>query len=139
MPPPPLKWQPLQLNHWKYRCPLAIWVALPSYSAARGSGGGGGPAGPGRRSLTATNPGPFSGLDEIKSDNVGAMKVAFTFSTGINKGHEAAPLVVGSTMYIVTPYPNDLYALDLTKPGAPVKWKFSPKPAAASQGVACCG
>ena len=34
-------------------------------------------------------------------------------------GHEAAPLVVNNTMYIVTPWPNLLYALDLTKPGAP--------------------
>ena len=80
----------------------------------------------------------FSGLDEIRPDNVANLKVAFTFSTGVNKGHEAAPLVVGSTMYVVTPYPNDLYALDLANSGA-VKWKYSPKPAAASQGVACCG
>jgi glucose dehydrogenase len=80
----------------------------------------------------------FSGLDEIRADNVRTLKVAFTFSTGVNKGHEAAPLVVGGTMFIVTPYPNDLYALDLTKPGAPVKWKYAPKPAPASQGVACC-
>jgi len=41
-------------------------------------------------------------------------------------------------MYIVTPYPNVLYALDLAKPGAPPKWKFEPKPLAAAQGVACC-
>jgi PQQ-dependent dehydrogenase (methanol/ethanol family) len=41
-------------------------------------------------------------------------------------------------MYIVTPYPNYLYALDLTQPGAPLKWKYEPKPAAAAQGVACC-
>jgi PQQ-dependent dehydrogenase (methanol/ethanol family) len=81
----------------------------------------------------------FSGLDEIRPGNVAGLKVAFTFSTGVNKGHEAAPLVVGPTMYVVTPYPNDLYALDLSKPGGPVKWKYSPKPAAASQGVACCG
>ena len=80
----------------------------------------------------------FSGLNEINAANVSRLKVAFTFSTGVNKGHEAAPIVVGSTMFIVTPYPNDLYALDLSKSGAPVKWKYSPKPAAASQGVACC-
>ena len=80
----------------------------------------------------------YSGLNEITTANVGNLKVAFTFSTGVNKGHEAAPLVVGSTMYIVTPYPNDLYALDLSKPGAPTKWKYSPNPAPASQGVACC-
>jgi lanthanide-dependent methanol dehydrogenase len=80
----------------------------------------------------------FSGLNEINTANVANLKVAFTFSTGVNKGHEAAPIVVGDTMYVVTPFPNDLYALDLTKPGAPAKWKYSPKPAPASQGVACC-
>lgn len=80
----------------------------------------------------------FSGLSEINAANAANLKVAVTFSTGVNKGHEAAPLIIGSTMYIVTPYPNDVYALDLTKPGAPVKWKYSPKPSPASQGVACC-
>jgi len=80
----------------------------------------------------------FSELDEINEENVKDLRVAFTFSTGVNKGHEAAPLVVENTMYIVTPYPNILYALDLTKPGAPLKWAFRPNPEPASQGVACC-
>lgn len=80
----------------------------------------------------------FSGLDEINAENVKDLKVSFTFSTGVNRGHEAAPLVVGSTMYIVAPYPNILYALDLSRPGAPMKWKYEPQPEAASQGVACC-
>ena len=63
--------------------------------------------------------------------------VAFTFSTGINRGHEAAPLVVGDTMYVVTPFPNILYALDLTPGNAGgMRWKYEPKPAAAAQGVA---
>lgn len=79
----------------------------------------------------------FSGLEEINSGNAGNLKVAWTFSTGVNRGQEAAPLVVGTTMYVVTPYPNILYALDLTKPGQ-TKWKYEPKPAAAAQGVACC-
>jgi len=80
----------------------------------------------------------FSELDEITTANVTNLKIAFTFSTGAERGHEAAPVVVGNAMYIVTPYPNVLYALDLTKPGAPPKWKFEPKPLAAAQGVACC-
>ena len=80
----------------------------------------------------------FSELMEINEANVRNLQVAFTFSTGVNKGQEAAPLVVGSTMYIVTPYPNILYALDLARPGAPMKWKFEPNPEPASQGVACC-
>jgi len=80
----------------------------------------------------------YSKLDQINTVNAGNLRVAFTFSTGVNRGHEAAPLVVKNTMYIVTPYPNYLYALDLTKPGAPAKWTFKPTPKAASQGVACC-
>src|ERR1043166_172989 len=80
----------------------------------------------------------YSNLTEITTDNVDRLKLAWSFSTGVNRGQEAAPLVVGSTMYIVTPYPNILYALDLTKPGGTAKGKYKPKPAAAAQGVACC-
>ncbi|MFL5494244.1 MAG: methanol/ethanol family PQQ-dependent dehydrogenase [Gemmatimonadales bacterium] len=80
----------------------------------------------------------YSALDQINTGNVAQLKLAFTFSTGVNRGHEAAPLVVGNTMYIVTPFPNFLYALDLTQPGAPLKWTYKPNPASASQGVACC-
>jgi lanthanide-dependent methanol dehydrogenase len=79
----------------------------------------------------------FSGLGEINTDNARNLKVAWTFSAGVNRGQEAAPLVVGKTMYVVTPFPNILYALDLEKQGA-VKWKYEPKPASAAQGVACC-
>jgi lanthanide-dependent methanol dehydrogenase len=80
----------------------------------------------------------YSALSEITADNVKNLQVAFTFSTGVNRGQEAAPIVVGGTMYVLSPYPNILYALDLTKPGAPTKWQYNPKPAAAAQGVACC-
>ena len=80
----------------------------------------------------------FSGLDQINTGNVARLGLAWTFSTGLTRGHEAPPLVVGSTMYIVTPYPNYLYAIDLTKPGGALKWKYAPNPVPASQGVACC-
>ncbi|MDB5396885.1 MAG: PQQ-dependent dehydrogenase, methanol/ethanol family, partial [Rhodospirillales bacterium] len=80
----------------------------------------------------------FSELDQINGGNVKNLQVQFTFSTGTTHGEEAAPLVVDNTMYIVTPYPNNLFALDLNKPGAPLKWEYQPKPAQASQGVACC-
>src|ERR671939_409589 len=80
----------------------------------------------------------YSTLTEINTGNVKSLKLAWTFSTGLTRGNEAAPLVVNNTMYIVTPWPNILYALDLTKPGAPVKWQYSPQPSAAAQGVACC-
>lgn len=79
----------------------------------------------------------FSRLDQISTKNVKDLKVAWTFSVGVERGQEAAPIVVGDTMYVVTPYPNILYALDLKKSGA-MKWKYEPKPAASAQGVACC-
>jgi PQQ-dependent dehydrogenase (methanol/ethanol family) len=80
----------------------------------------------------------YSPLADIDAGNAGTLKLAFTFSTGVLRGHEAAPVVVGGTMYLVTPYPNIVYALDLTKPGAPTKWKFEPHPDASAQGAACC-
>lgn len=79
----------------------------------------------------------FSGLDEITAANVGQLQVAFSFSTGVNRGQESAPIVVGTTMYLVTPYPNVVYALDLERSGA-LKWQHNPRPDAAAQGVACC-
>ena len=76
----------------------------------------------------------FSSLTDIDTSTVKQLRLAWTFSTGHLRGHEAAPLVVNGTMYIVTPYPNTLYALDIG-PGA-MKWKYDPAPARAAQGVA---
>ena len=59
----------------------------------------------------------YSELDQINTENVKDLKLAWTFDTGVHRGQEAAPIVVGDTMYVVTPFPNILYALDLTKPG----------------------
>ena len=81
----------------------------------------------------------FSALNQVTPANVGKLQVAFTFSTGTTEGFEAPPLVVNDTMYVVAPWPNNVFALDLTKPGAPAKWVYEPKPAAAAKGVACCG
>ena len=80
----------------------------------------------------------FSALSQITPGNVKQLKVAFTFSMEVDRGQEAAPIVVGNTMYVVAPFPNYLFALDLTKPGAPMKWKFEPHPNPGAQGVACC-
>jgi lanthanide-dependent methanol dehydrogenase len=80
----------------------------------------------------------FSGLNQINTSNVASLKPAWTFPTGVLRGQEAAPIVVGHMMYVVTPYPNLLYAFDLSKPGASVKWMYNPKPLSSSQGEACC-
>jgi PQQ-dependent dehydrogenase (methanol/ethanol family) len=79
----------------------------------------------------------YSEMGQINSQNVKGLREAWKFETGVHRGQEAAPIVVGDTMYVVTPYPNILYALDLKNPGT-VKWKYDPKPAPAAKGVACC-
>jgi PQQ-dependent dehydrogenase (methanol/ethanol family) len=80
----------------------------------------------------------YSGLNEITTDNVKNLKVAWSFSTGVLRGHEGEPLVVGNTMYLMTPFPNIVYALDLSKEGAPIKWKYAPKQDPAVIPIACC-
>src|SRR5437763_10370510 len=81
----------------------------------------------------------FSGLNQINASNAANLRVAWTFSMASDRGEEAAPLVVNNTMYVVTPFPNVLYALDLTQPGAPAKWQYKPKNLNnAAKGIACC-
>lgn len=80
----------------------------------------------------------YSALDQIDGSNVAALRPVLTFDTGVARGHEAAPIVAGTTMFVVTPFPNIVYALDLVRPDDPVKWTFRPRPVAAAQGVACC-
>lgn len=78
----------------------------------------------------------FSELAQITADNVEELQLVWTFSTGVLRGHEAAPIVAGNTMFVVTPYPNYLYALDPVT--GDQKWKYDPGAARAAQGVACC-
>src|SRR5215212_10147133 len=80
----------------------------------------------------------FSSLAQINTKNVAALQVAWTFSTGILKGHEGAPIVVNNTMYVVSPYPNHVFAIDLTRVGGPVKWTYTPAVISSAKGVACC-
>jgi PQQ-dependent dehydrogenase (methanol/ethanol family) len=77
----------------------------------------------------------YSSLAEINAANVKDLRVAFSFKTGVERGHEAAPIVAGGLIYVVTPFPNLVYALDMK---GNVKWKFDPKTNPSSQGVACC-
>jgi len=79
----------------------------------------------------------YSKLNKITAENVGKLQVAWTFSTGVLRGHEGGPLVIGDTMYVHAPYPNTVYALDLTKDGA-IKWAYEPKQDPNVIAVMCC-
>jgi alcohol dehydrogenase (cytochrome c) len=79
----------------------------------------------------------FSSLKQIDARNVGQLTQEFQFSTGVLAGHQGQPLVVGATMYVVGPFPNTLFALDLTSPGK-TRWVFNPNPDEFAKGQACC-
>ncbi|TCM83523.1 methanol/ethanol family PQQ-dependent dehydrogenase [Rhodovulum steppense] len=79
----------------------------------------------------------YSGLDQITRENVGNLQVAWTFSTGVLRGHEGSPLVIGDTMYVHTPFPNIVYALDLNDHGR-IKWKYEPQQDSSVIPVMCC-
>ncbi|MAE89022.1 MAG: PQQ-dependent dehydrogenase, methanol/ethanol family [Pelagibaca sp.] len=79
----------------------------------------------------------YSELDSINKDNVGDLQVAWTFSTGVLRGHEGSPLVVGDTMFVHTPFPNIVYALDLNEDGK-IKWRYEPKQDPNVIPVMCC-
>ena len=79
----------------------------------------------------------YSKLKQINSGNVGKLQVAWTFSTGVLRGHEGAPLVIGNVMYVHTPFPNIVYALDLNN-DEKILWKYEPKQDPNVIPVMCC-
>ena len=78
----------------------------------------------------------YSKLTQINAQNVGKMQVAGMFSTGVLRGHEGSPLVVENTMYLHTPFPNKVFAIDLDT--QKIKWRYEPKQDAAVIPQMCC-
>ena len=79
----------------------------------------------------------YSKLNQINASNVGKLQVAWTFSTGVLRGHEGGPLIIGNMMYVHTPFPNNVYALDLAQDGK-IVWKYEPKQNPDVIPVMCC-
>ena len=79
----------------------------------------------------------YSDLAQIDAGNVGRLKVAWTFSTGVLRGHEGAPIVIGHVMIVHTPFPNVVYALDLDHDGR-ILWRYAPRQEAGVIAVMCC-
>ncbi|GIK97104.1 MAG: methanol dehydrogenase [Alphaproteobacteria bacterium] len=79
----------------------------------------------------------YSELNQINKDNVANLQVAWTFSTGVLRGHEGGPLIIDGVMYVHTPFPNNVYALDLNQDGR-VIWSYQPKQDPSVIPVMCC-
>ena len=125
-----LPWQPLRR---RAGCLALAGAALLPWAAHAATGAGNEwttPAG----TLQGTR---YSELNQITSGNAGTLVEEFSFATNTTASHQGQPLVVGSTMYIVTPFPNKLIALDLNSPGI-TKWTFDPGANHYARGVACC-
>src|SRR3954464_3472120 len=78
----------------------------------------------------------YSKLNQINTGNVGKLQVAWTFSTGVLRGHEGSPLVIGDMMYIHSAFPNKVFAMDLNT--QTIKWKYEPKQDPAVIPQMCC-
>ena len=79
----------------------------------------------------------YSTLNQINTGNVSKLQAAWTFSTGVLRGHEGAPLVIGDVMYVHAPFPNTVFALDLNNEGK-ILWKYEPKQDPNVIPVMCC-
>src|SRR5262245_3682557 len=79
----------------------------------------------------------YSQLKQITADNVGKLQVAWTFSTGVLRGHEGGPLIIGDVMYVHGPFPNPVFALDLNNDGK-ILWKYEPRQDPNVIPVMCC-
>jgi PQQ-dependent dehydrogenase (methanol/ethanol family) len=79
----------------------------------------------------------YSTLKQITADNVGKLQVAWTFSTGVLRGHEGAPLVIGDMMYLHGPFPNPVFALNLADENK-IVWKYEPVQDPNVIPVMCC-
>src|SRR3982750_4304692 len=78
----------------------------------------------------------YSKLKQINTTNVGKLQVAWTFSTGVLRGHEGSPLVIGDMMYLHSPFPNKVFAIDLNN--QKIVWKYEPKQDPAVIPQMCC-
>jgi len=119
------------MKKWDFKALLAAGILVSSASLAQPSGKDWStPAGnvAGQR---------YSSLSQINTGNVSKLQVAWTFSTGVLRGHEGQPLVIGDIMYVHSPFPNTVFALDLSHEGK-ILWKYEPKQDPNVIPVMCC-
>ena len=75
----------------------------------------------------------YSALKQINSKNAGKLQTAWTFSTGVLRGHEGGPLVLpasttglsGDTLFIHAAFPNNTFAINLDD--LTIVWHFEPQ------------
>ena len=66
----------------------------------------------------------YSALDQINVNNVKSLVPVWTFSTGVDSGHEAPPIVNNGVMFVATPY-SQVIALDAVSGN--LLWRYKRK------------
>ena len=66
----------------------------------------------------------YSPLDQINTDNIGGLGLAWFADIPLNRGQEATPLVVDGTMYVTSAW-SKVFALDART--GKEKWRFDPQ------------
>jgi PQQ-dependent dehydrogenase (methanol/ethanol family) len=107
----------------------AVWLTFPTGVRGNASESAG---------AQTVAPDRFSPLTQINQSNVAHLRLVFSFRSAQRGAQGGAPLVVGPTMYLLTPFPHTLFALDLTRSGAPMKWQFTPEADLSAMGLVCC-
>lgn len=78
----------------------------------------------------------YSKLKQINSKNVHQLKLAWNFPFEVSRGLEGGPLIVDDIIYIVTPFPNKVFAIE--QKNRKLLWRYTPKQNADSVVPAMC-
>jgi hypothetical protein len=75
----------------------------------------------------------------ITPANVPNLQLVFSFRTDSPRAHTAPPQVDANTLFVLTPYPHTIYALDLTQLEPSITWRYMPPANGVDAGLQCCG
>ncbi|HKH21258.1 MAG TPA: methanol/ethanol family PQQ-dependent dehydrogenase, partial [Gammaproteobacteria bacterium] len=78
----------------------------------------------------------YSELDQINTGNASKITPVWSMSTGVLRGHEGGPLVIGDTMWIATPFPNKVLSINLNDES--INWTYEPTQDPTVIPVMCC-
>src|SRR3954447_15555954 len=118
---------------------LSVTVGIAAVLSVHGVARGQQAAGAEWRTPAGTVQGTrFSALSQINTANVRQLEEDFKFEPDdkIPAGHEGQPLMVNGILYVVTPFPNFLYAIDATN-GDEI-FRFDPHADPFAEDKACC-
>jgi PQQ-dependent dehydrogenase (methanol/ethanol family) len=80
----------------------------------------------------------LSPLRELTPANIGQLQLAFSFPVSHPGRATQPPLVAGNTLFLMTPFPHTVLALDLASPGK-VRWSRTLPADSSAAGRSCCG